>query len=353
MSARFSRESRAFRITSQFLRTAITLALTISASAEIHAQRTRELVGHVEGHDFVVENSLGEPVPAGELAEHLSSGNRLVVRSGQARIILEGGGDILICGAAQLELLKAQGAITIALDHGTLRVHVRKSDPVSVFTPLVLATTVSIGGGERDVTVGLEPTGEMCIRAKSGAVRVGQQLSGESLIVPQFGGLTLSGGQINAVSASAPGCTCEADAAKLAPPRVNVTRQIPGENVVIGDPLPQYSTQQIATPLPQASSTTIVAVPPVVDESPVMVIMPPLVFNASNPDEPTNATLQTIALARAVRVREDTIIRGTVEAKGISGNNPATKTNSDANAEHSGVFARIGGFFRRLFGGSS
>jgi hypothetical protein len=341
MPPRFSRESRTFRFAAQFFRTAVALALLISAAAEIRAQSASELVGRVEGHDFVVENSIGEPVPAGELAEHLSSGNRLVVRSGQARIILEGGGDILICGAAQLELLKAQGAITIALDHGTLRVHVRKSDPVSVFTPLVLATTVSIGGGERDVTVGLEPSGEMCIRAKSGAVRIGQQLSGESLIVPQFGGLTLSGGQISAVSASAPGCTCEADVAKLAPPRANVTQIVPGENIAIADPSPHFSTQQIGAPLPQASSTSNADVPPVVDNSTVTMLMPPLVFNVSSPDEPDDAALETIALARSVRVREDTVIHGTVEPKGTPGSTSAAKKKSG-----------ISEFFRRLFGGS-
>jgi hypothetical protein len=337
------RASRTFGFAARFFRAAIALALMISVAAGIGAQTTRELVGRVEGHDFVVENSIGEPIPPGELVEKLSSGNRLVVRSGQARIILEGGGDILICGAAQLELLKAQGAITIALDHGTLRVHVRKSDPVSVFTPLVLATTVSIGGGERDVTVGLQPTGEMCIRAKSGAVRVGQQLSGESLIVPQFGGLTLSGGQINAVSASAPGCTCEADAIKLSPPRANVTQQVPGENITTGPPLPQFSTQrQIGAPLPQASSIVDLAVVPVVDDSAVAVLMPPLVFNVSASDEPAEAAMETIALARSVRVREDTIVYGTVEQKVNHGSTPAAKANSG-----------ISGFFRRLFGGSS
>jgi hypothetical protein len=341
MSARFPRESRAFRFAAQFSRTAIALALMTSIGGEIRAQNTRELVGRVEGHDFVVENSIGEPVPAGELAEHLSSGNRLVVRSGQARIILEGGGDILICGAAQLELLKAQGAITIALDHGTLRVHVAKSDPVSVFTPLVLATTVAIGGGERDVTVGLEKTGEMCIRAKSGAVRVGQQLSGESLIVPQFGGLTLSGGQINAVSASSPGCTCEADAIKLSPPHANPNQAPIVQNNILGEPpVENIRVPQISSPLQQSAASTAVIAPPL-NELPVMIAMPPLMFNASNPDEPANAALQTIALARSVRVREDTIIHGTVESRGIPGSTPAAKKRSG-----------IGEFFRRLFGGS-
>ena len=322
-------------------------------AAGARAQTTRELVGRVEGHDFVVENSIGEPVPAGEQANVLSSGSRQVVRSGQASILLEGGGDILICGAAQIDLLKSQGSITIALNHGTLRVHVKKSDPVAVFTPLVLATTVAIGGGERDVTVGLEQSGQMCIRAISGAVRVGQQLSGESLLVPQFGGLTLSGAQINAVSASAPGCTCEADAARLAPSRANVTQQIPGANITVGETLPQFSAQQIGTPLQQTSSAADVNVPPVIDESPLSVLMPPLVFNASNPDEPPDATLETVALARSVRIHEDTTVHGTVEPKGNIANAPAAKRTSNANADRSGVFAKIGGFFRKLFGGSS
>ena len=291
----------------------------------------------------VVENSIGEPVPRRRtLAEHLfERATASWCVQAKARIILEGGGDILICGAAQLELLKAQGAITIALDHGTLRVHIKKSYPVSVFTPLVLATTVAIGGGERDVTVGLGSTGEMCIRAKSGAVRVGQQLSGESLIVPQFGGLTLSGGQVNAVSASAPGCTCEADAIKLSPSRLNANQPSAEIETPRDSPIVVAGAGKlISDPLPQAQVSENVAAP-ALNSPPVIMIMPPLMFDASNPDEPSDAALQTIALARSVRVREDTIIHGTVEPKGIPGSTPAAKKNSG-----------IGGFFRRLFGGS-
>jgi hypothetical protein len=308
----------------------------------------------VEGHDFVVQNSIGEAVPAGEQANLLSSGSRLVVRSGQARILLEGGGDILICGAAQLDLLKSQGSITIALNHGTLRVHVKKSDPVAVFTPLVLATTVAIGGGERDVTVGLEQSGQMCIRAISGAVRVGQQLSGESLLVPQFGGLTLSGAQINAVSASAPGCTCEADAARLAPPRANSELQSIGLETLHAAPaLAADNGTQIGSPLHPLAASANVSAPPAIDEPVFSVLMPPLVFNASNPDEPADPALETVALARAVRVRDDTIVHGTVEPKGNVAGVPVGKKTSDGNTgDHPGVFAKIGGFFRKLFGGS-
>ena len=49
------------------------LALSFSSS-EIRAQSTREFVGRVEGHDFVVEDGSGTPLPPGELAELLSSG---------------------------------------------------------------------------------------------------------------------------------------------------------------------------------------------------------------------------------------------------------------------------------------
>ncbi len=329
-----------------------TLVFLSVIAPTLRAQITGEFVGRVEGHDFVVEDPSGIPVPRGDLSELLSSGNHLIVRSGQARILLDGGGDILICGAAQLQVLKSQGAITIALDYGTIRVHEKKTDPISVFTPLVVATTVAVGGGERDATIGLEQSGQMCIRAKSGAVRVGQQLSGENLLVPQFGGLTLSGGQVNAVSASAPGCTCEADSAKLAPPRaiVNqpplVANNAPAERIVVAIPGPQ-----ISSPLQQPLSSANVAAP-TIDESAITKIMPPLVFNSSNPETPEDPAVEMVALVRTVRVREDTTIHGTVEPKRNAVIVPAEKKTTDVNADHPGVLARIGGFFRRLFGGS-
>jgi len=334
------------------LRAIATLTFLSVIAPALRAQITGEFVGRVEGHDFVVEDPSGTPVPRGDLSELLSSGNHLLVRSGQARILLDGGGDILICGAAQLQVLKSQGSITVALDYGTIRVHEKKTDPISVFTPLVVATTVAVGGGERDATVGLEQSGQMCIRAKSGAVRVGQQLSGENLLVPQFGGLTLSGGQVNAVSASAPGCTCEADSARLSPSRPNVN-QPSRETITVVDVLPDVSHfPQVSSPVRQSPSSANVGAPPEVSERVLRINMPPLVFNSSNPDPPEEPAVEMITLVRSVRVREDAVIRGTVEPKGNAAIVPAEKKTSARSADHSGVLARIGGFFRRLFGGS-
>ena len=59
------------------------------------------------------------PTTVGDAANVIASGSRLIVRSGQARITLNGGGEIIICGAARLQLLKSQDAMTIALDLGT------------------------------------------------------------------------------------------------------------------------------------------------------------------------------------------------------------------------------------------
>ena len=327
-----------------------TLAFLSVVAPALRAQTTHEFVGRVEGRDFVVEDPSGIPVPRGDLSELVSSGNHLIVRSGQARILLESGGDILICGAAQLQVLKSHGAITIALDYGTIRVHEKKTDPISVFTPLVLATTVAVGGGERDATVGLEQSGQMCIRAKSGAVRVGQQLSGENLLVPQFGGLTLSGGQVNAVSSSAPGCTCEADSARLSPARPGVIQpsRETTEAVMAAPDMSHFP--QVSSPLRQSLSSASVGAPPEVNERVLSIVMPPLVFNSSNPDPPEEPAVEMIALVRSVRVREDTTMRGTVEPKGNAAIISAEKKTSDSGRDHSGVLARIGGFFRRLFG---
>ncbi len=304
----------------------------------------------MEGHDFLVEDASGAPVPPGDLSELLTSGNRLVVHSGQARILLEGGGDVVICGAAQLQVLKAQGAVTIALDFGTLRVHVKGAAPISIFSPLVLATPVSIGGGEREITLGLEQNGQMCLRAMSGAVRVAQQLSGESLLVPQFGGLMLSGGQLNVVASTAPGCTCQPDSAKLSPWRAIGTQSASVANISHEPIIESLNFPQIASPLQRATRSTIANPPPSSAEPAMTMFMPALVFNASGPEPPPEPGPDMSALVRSVRIRENTIIRGTVEAKGNHASPPPAPpaTSSDV-ISHAGVMDRIGNFFSQTF----
>ncbi len=337
------------------------LALAMTTSVHpIAAQPSPEIIGRVEGLDFIVEPPPGAPPLTGEAATYFVSGSRIAVRSGQARIILMGGGEVLICGAARLQMLKSGDELTIALDYGTLRVHVEGASPVAVYTPQVIATTVAVGGA-RDATIGLDQDGRMCIRAASGAVRIQQQFGDETLLVPQFGVLSLSGGQVTPVSPFASGCTCNLDAAKLYRPHLDVTIgevARPGSNansrsspvtIARNPPVPPPNI-----PGSRDGAQTNIAAPPSVDDPVFLILMPALRFDALAPEPPPDASPETILLVRTAVVHGEVVYRGSiVPVKNHETKTAAAQTNAGAPAPPSqpGVFARIGGFFRKLFGG--
>ncbi len=332
-------------------------------SSQLLAQAPPQIVGRVEGRDFTVENPPGAPPNSGDLSKSISasltSGNYLDVRSGQARIFLDGGGQIAVCGPARLQLLKSQGALTVALDYGSVHINIAGEDPITIFTPLIVATPVTIGGGAREATIGLDQSGQMCLRSSSGAVRVEQQLSGQSLLVPQFGQLSLTGGQLTAAAPSAPGCSCEIESAKVSPPRPPTSRDsVIVPTAVAKKPVTEPLKSVIAPPVPAqnsaAASAGVAEAPPTVDVPIYKVLMPPLVYDPSSPPPAPDPNPNMMILVRSVRVREDTIISGTIA--------PSANRNSRTLAEiedpfaqqpQPGFFARIGGFFRRVFGGKS
>jgi hypothetical protein len=328
--------------------------LALAMSSPLHsfaAQLSPEFIGRIEGLDFTVEPPPGSPPIAGEATNQLTSGSRVVVRSGQARIVLHEGDEILICGAARLQLLMANGSLTIALDFGTLRMYVASTAPVAVFTPQVIATTVAIGGA-RDATIGLDKDGRMCIRAGLGAVRVQQQFGDQTLLVPQYGALSLSGAQVSPVATFASGCTCNLEAAKLYPPHLEVTVG------AIGPPAKSARGSQVPSPTATASKGGSQAnvVPPSVSEPVYKVLMPPLRFDASSPDALSDPSAETILLVRTVVVHGEVVYRGSVAAGKSNQKKLVTtqvNTNSDPPPSQPGVFSRIGGFFRRLFGGKA
>lgn len=319
----------------------VLLMFALAAPARLGAQVLPEVAGRVEGSDFTIESMAGLPPAAGEAAKLLTNGSHLVVRSGHARISLAGGGEIEICGPARLQVLKSNGGLTIALDFGTLHLDVEGAQPISIFTPLVLATPVGIGGGEREATIGLENSGQMCLRAISGAVRVEQQLSGQSLLVPQLGGLSLAGGQLSPVSATSAGCACDLDAAKVSQPAVIHDR------LSLSPPMPP---PHFALPV---ARTTDISEPPSVDIPDNKVLIPALVFNSTEIGPPPGPSPETIYLVQSVNVKEDTIFHGTVESK-ENGKKSAPAAQSDPNNARPkpGIFARLGGFFRRVLYGS-
>lgn len=339
------------------------LTLGAISTLRLHAQAPSQIVGRVEGRDFVIEQESSTPPtsigPSGSVPTLLHSGSHLDVRTGQARILLSDGGEIVVCGPARIQLLKSQGALTVALDYGKLHIMIGGEEQLTFITPLIVATPVIIGGGPRETTIGLEQNGQMCLRASSGAVRVEQQLSGQSLLVPQLGQLSLSGGQMTTASPSAPGCACEMEVAKDSPSRPPVARDsVFTLNPTAVKPAVESLKTVVAPPLPPPNSNgasgAASQLPPDLDTPIYEVLMPALVFNSSTQVPLPDPSPQTIKLVRSVRVREDTVISGTIESNGKR--NPQTlsaKADPNAQKPQPGFFARIGGFFRRVFGSKS
>ena len=96
--------------------------------------------------------------------------------------------------------------------------------------------------------------------------------------------------------------------------------------------------------------------PPAVSEPVFKVIMPPLRFDASSPDPPSEASTETIFLVRTAVVHGEIIYRGSV-AEGKRHESKLVTSQANASVAppptDSGVLAKIGGFFRKLFGGKA
>jgi hypothetical protein len=178
-------------------------------------------------------------------------------RSGEAKIELADGGDIVLCGPAHLSILKSGLAVTIALDYGQVHVHVGASAQLTLYTPLVIVIPVAIGDAARDVTVGLDQKGELCAMALSGAIRMVQQLTGESLVVPQGADIQVDGGELRQIRAGSQKCSCELLVSRSTSP---VQRELS---------------------MPPASSLNSPKVAP--PEPTYRIDMPPLTFSASSP----------------------------------------------------------------------
>jgi hypothetical protein len=183
-----------------------------------------DAVGTIEGDAIALQGPMSVEVVHGQVKTMLRSGNDVRVRSGQARIDLVEGGTIAICGPAHLSLLKSGGALTIAIDSGIVHVHVGKTPSLTLYTAQVQAKPIAIGDDEQDALIGFDAAGVMCVRAGSGAIRVEQQLSGKSVIVPQGGEILLDNGGLEGITNTSGHCECELQAGNEAAPPPELSR---------------------------------------------------------------------------------------------------------------------------------
>lgn len=264
----------------------------VVAAAGTPDQPAGDAVGLIEGQDIRVTGPMSVEVVGGQTKTILRSGSDVQVKSGQARISLVEGGQISICGPAHFSVLKSAGALTVALESGTIHARADREPALTVYTAEIQAQTMAIGDDPRDVLVGFSSPGMMCIHTYRGALRVEQQLSGRSVIVPQGVDVMLANAQIDEMRNGAGQCKCELQIAKIPAAPAAGSDSALNSNVAAPEEKPEPKEEPIYT-----------------------VIMPPLEFDAKAKVQP-EPDMRLMTIVRHVRVRPALVFQGTVEGEG-------------------------------------
>jgi hypothetical protein len=316
------------------------------AAATTPDQPVGDAVGLIEGEDIAVTGPMSVEVVGGQAKTTLRSGSDVRVKSGQARISLVEGGQISICGPAHLSVLKSGGAVTVALDSGAIHARLEREPALSVYTAQIQGQPVAIGDEPRDFVVGFESAGIMCVRTYRGAMRLEQQLSGQSVMVPQGGDVTLTNGQIDALGNGAGLCKCELQMAKA--PVVPLPR----------NEMPPTTVESAKGETARNSGDAAGAgEKPSKKEEPIYTVdMPPLRFDASAKVQP-EPDPRLMVIVRRVRVRPTLIFQGRVEGETVTtavatpqqppvASAPASAAPAPAQGS---VVDRVRSFFRKLW----
>jgi len=303
-----------------------------------------DTVGTIVGDSISVQGPMTVDATDGQFRTILRSGSNVQVKSGQAHIDLVEGGNITICGPSRFSVLKSAGALMIALDSGTIRAHVEGQPTLTIYTAQIQAHPISIGGGPEDTLVGLDAAGTICIRANRGAVRIEQQLTGQSLLIPQAGDVSIANGQLETLQTTAGRCTCE----------LQLTAKPPA---VVTEISALASTEELRkkTAAPKAEAP---ADPPAATtaEPIYQVFMPPLQYDArARAQQEYDPKL--IVVVRRARVRPTLIFQGKVEGEAIvaqAAPPPAPPKIEEAKKpEEATTWNRVRTFFHKLWSPSS
>lgn len=326
---------------------AVFFSALIVAAAARPEQPPPDSVGIIDGESISVTGPMSVEFVHGQTKTLLRSGSDVRVKTGTARIDLVEGGQISVCGPAHLSVLKSGGSLTIALDTGTVHLQIEQQFPVNIYTPQLQAQTVSIGEGPRDVLIGFAAAGAMCLRANRGAVRIEQQLTGKSVLIPQAGDVLLLNGQLDGLRTSAGHCACEMQSARApALSETEISRPATAEEL----------SKQAGAAKPNAQPA-VVDPPPAKEEPIYQVFMPPLVYDANAKVQP-EIDPRMIVLVRRVRVRPTLIFQGRVEGEAVAATKPtpaaAAKTAKPSAPAVSASFVdRVRNFVRKLWSGNS
>jgi hypothetical protein len=363
-----------------------------------------DAIGRIIGPDLTVESASaeGSGLPSSAPSIYVLPGSIVTVHSGQAQLTLSSGGRLDICGPAKFTVLESSGAITLALNFGKVRVQLPAATPLHIYTPTIIATPLDIGGGPRDVTIGLDLQDSLCVRPISGALQLESQFTGGKIVAPENSEFFLAGGKLTPVAGAAGSCQCvaaenETAAAAVAPAVAAAsTKPIP-----LPPPKPgQYADSSRGASEPpdiEAPPTTYIleiqppALPPkppgdrepdrpvartalpeaAPNRSPVyQVSTPALSYTAPSGLAPSQPSVETLLLVTQARVEPDYEFHGEVlpdfatAMQNALGERPAkaTEATGESAASNSSSLSappsseeKKGGFWaklKRVFGGS-
>jgi hypothetical protein len=343
--------SHIFRAPLNFLASLIAITVFCWACVFLLAARadnppTTEIVGAIEGEAISVEGPMSVEAAHGVVRTILRSGSNVHVKSGQARVELVEGGQIVVCGPAHFSVLKSGKSLTIALDSGTIHAHIENEPTLSVFTPQIQANPISIGNGAQDIVVGVESTGNMCIRANRGAVRIEQQLTGQSVLVPQNGDISLANGQLETMNNTIGRCECEMVKAVKPSSTTTEVSQLATPEVV-----QKRASEKKTAPNPELP-------PRMAPQEPIyQVFMPPLQYDASKKVQ-ADYDPNLVVLVRRVRLRPTLILQGRVEGNPVVAQNtkPVAETarpGASNKPSEDTTWNRVRTFFHKLWSPTS
>lgn len=289
----------------------------VVASLPASDQFGDDFVGSIEGDDISLTGPMRIEVVGTVTKTILRSGSDVRVNSGEASIHLVEGGQVRICGPAHFSVLKSGGAVTFALESGVMHALLESGPVLTVYTPQIQAQPVAIGDEPRELLVGFESPALMCIRTQRGALRLEEQLSGGSVIVPQGGDVLLTNGRIDSLTNGDGHCQCELEitkAAPLPPPlalppapsSAAASEQTAQSRFVPGVNLPPVSASAAAPEKPAAKDGTIYEV-----------TMPPLEYDAKARVQP-EPDPRLMVIVKRVQVRSELVFKGRVEAAPVT-----------------------------------
>jgi hypothetical protein len=342
----------------------------LAARACAQSPTAQTILGQIIGDDVSVLEPSHLVTTNGTRAIEFTSGNTIVVHAGKARVDFTGGGELDVCGPAKFTVLSSDQAITLALSFGRIHVRLDSLRPMTIYAPMIIAAPIALGDRPRDATIGLTNTGSMCVLAGNGAVRLQNQLSNETVVVPQPSEIFVQGNSFGTFPPAAGQCRCDFDepAAQQAPPAIAAKNPPPRTQSAPAQPtapvVPSSSvTDRQGANASQAQETNASAavhnLPTQAGQSPVPspappspstqaaleVNFPPVGYDTKSAvanAEPLSVA--TLMLAQQVVVQPAWIFHGTVIVSGKKQNSGATPQ-----AKKPGFWAKL----RHLFTGSS